>query len=420
MQNNNQNNSFKNPYPGIRSYNINESHLFFGREKQVNELSEIIKKNHFAAISGASGSGKSSIVKAGLIPKFVREFDNLEYIIFRPGNSPLKNLGEELMKFFINNGIERKIVKKEIVELNKNPNALEKIFDTFDVKQQFLIYIDQFEEIFRYRENEFLRNTEETSDLFIQNILNATKSKKINVYFVFSLRSDFLSDCTVFTGLPEMINNGHYLLPELTIQQKEAIIKKPAEQAGAEISNELFTELRKHIQEESISLPVIQHALMRTWDYWIYNSLSESKIDIEQYEATGTVHNALSVHAEYIYNSLKNDQKKLVEKIFRALTFGGREDRNIRSPKKLSQLVKITGAREAEIIEVVDKFRAEGSSFLMPNENVQLKPETVIDISHESIMLVWKRLSEWVEYESKSAQIYLRLSRYQSVQADTS
>ena len=411
MQDNNQNSSFKNPYPGIRSYNISESHLFFGREKQIEELSEIMKKNYFAAISGASGSGKSSIVKAGLIPKFVKEFDNLEYIIFRPGNNPLKNFAEGLTNYFIKTGIERKLAKKEVAYLSKNQNALEKIFATFEIKQKFLIYIDQFEEIFRYRDNEFLNNTEKMSDLFIQNILNATKSNKINVYVLFSLRSDFLSDCTIFKGLPEMINKGHYLLPELTIQQKEDLIRKPAEQAGAVISEDLFVEIRKHIQEDTIGLPVIQHALMRTWDYWLYNSPLDSKIDIEQYQAIGTVHNALSVHAERIFNSLKDKQKKLAEKIFRALTYGGRDDRSIRSPKKLSQLVKITGAREMEIIEIVDKFRAEGSSFLMPNENVRLKSETVIDISHESIMHVWKRLSEWVDYESKSAQIYMRLSR---------
>ena len=410
MPSNPKNKYVKNPYPGIRSFNVDESHLFFGREKQIKEISETIKVNHFAAISGASGSGKSSIVKAGLIPLFLKEFDNLEYIIFRPGNSPLKNLANEFIHYFVNLGLERKIVKKEVTELYRNPNALEQIFTAFSIKNKFLIYIDQFEEIFRYRDNEFITNTEESSDIFIQNILNATKSTKIDVFVVFSLRSDFLSDCTVFPGLPDMINKGHYLLPNLTESQKVDLIKKPAEKAGAVISEELLEEIKKHIREEAISLPVIQHTLMRTWDYWLYNSLSETAIDIEQYQAIGTVHNALSVHAENIFNSLNDTQKILVEKIFRALTYGG-DERSTRNPQKLSQLVKITGAREMEIIEVIDKFRAEGSSFLMPSEEIQLKSDTVIDISHESIMHVWKRLAEWVEFEAKSAQIYMRLSR---------
>ena len=71
-----------NPYPGIRSFNVNESRLFFGREKQVQDLSNLLKKNHFAAISGASGSGKSSIVKAGVIPSFIEQNENADYIIF--------------------------------------------------------------------------------------------------------------------------------------------------------------------------------------------------------------------------------------------------------------------------------------------------------------------------------------------------
>ncbi|MBN2892928.1 MAG: hypothetical protein JXL97_13760 [Bacteroidales bacterium] len=411
MPTNPQNKFVKNPYPGIRSFNIEESYLFFGREKQVSELSEIIKKNHFAAISGASGSGKSSIVKAGLIPNFLKEYQDLEYIIFRPGNNPLKNLIDKLTEFYVNAGIDRKEVKRQLSELHRNPNAFEDVINAFEVNKKFLIYIDQFEEIFRYRDNDFIRNAEETSEIFIQNIINATKSKKVDVFVVLSLRSDFLSDCTVFTGLPEMINKGHYLLPKLTLQQKEDAIRKPAEQAGAVFSPTLLDQIREDIKKEEVSLPVMQHALMRTWDYWLHNSLSNSAIDKEHYEAIGTVYNALSVHAENIFNSLNDKQKKLVEKIFRALTFGGNDERSTRSPQKLSQLVKICGAREMEIIEVVDKFRAEGSSFLMPSEFVQLKSDTVVDISHESIMHVWHRLSEWVEYETNSAQVYMRLSR---------
>jgi len=102
----------RNPYPGIRSFNVNESNLFYGREKQITDISELIKKHHFVAISGASGSGKSSIVKAGIIPWFLSEHKNANYLIFRPGNNPFKNLSDSLFEIFEKEGYERKDIKK--------------------------------------------------------------------------------------------------------------------------------------------------------------------------------------------------------------------------------------------------------------------------------------------------------------------
>ncbi|MBN2663021.1 MAG: hypothetical protein JXR68_05180 [Bacteroidales bacterium] len=401
----------KNPYPGIRSFNINESELFYGREKQIIDLSNLLKKSHFTAISGASGSGKSSIVKAGIIPWFLNEFENSDYIVFRPGNNPIKNLSEALSLLFIKDGYDRKELKKILTNLNKDENALENIFKEIGKNKTILLYIDQFEEIFRYRSNEQLSKAEELSEIFIQNIINAVESNQVKIYVTFSLRSDFLSECSVFQGLPELINRGHYLLPKMTDEQKEAAITMPAKKAGAKFSDNLLVELRKDIKNQKVSLPVIQHALMRTWENWLLNAPPETPIEIEHYKAIGTVNKALSFHAEDIYNSLNDEQKKLTEKIFRALTFFGDDERGIRSPQKLGDLCDITSAKEMEVIGVVEKFRSEGNSFLMPADNVQLDRNTVIDIAHESIMRVWERLIEWVEKETKSAHLYIRLSK---------
>lgn len=401
----------KNPYPGIRSFNVNESNLFFGRENQIADLSKLLKKNHFAAISGASGSGKSSIVKAGIIPWFLNEFENSEYLIFRPGNNPIKNFTAALSELFQKQGYERKNIKKILSPLHKENDALVEIIKNIGAEKKILLYIDQFEEIFRYRTNEQLLKTEEFSDLFIKNIIKAVSCSEINLYVTFSLRSDFLSECSIFSGLPELINKGHYLLPSMTDYDKEQAITMPAKKAGASFNSELIDQIRIDIKTENVSLPVLQHALMRTWDSWLLNAPPDSSIDLEHYNSIGTVNKALSFHAEDIFNSLNEDQKKLTEKIFRALTFLGDDERGIRSPQKLGDLCDIASAKEMEVIEVVNKFRAEGNSFLMPPSKVQLDRNTIIDIAHESIMRVWERLIEWVDKETKSAHLYIRLSK---------
>ncbi len=411
MSNNFQKKQINNPYPGIRSFNVDENDLFFGREEQILDLANLLQKNHFSAISGASGSGKSSIVKAGIIPWFERNFENSDYIIFRPGNNPIKNLSNSLALFFQKQGLDRKLVKKSLLSLHKDTNALTKILEEFSTGKPMLIYIDQFEEIFRYRTNELNSNSEELSNYFIQNLISSITAENSNVYLIFSLRSDFLSECSVFTGLPELINKGHYLLPAMTDEQKEAAITMPAKKAGATFSDELMKILRTDIQTHKIKLPVLQHALMRTWDNWLLNSPPGAPIDVNNYVAIGTVDKALSYHAEDIYNSLTEEQKKLTEKIFMALTFLGDDERGIRSPQKLGDLCDITSAKEMEIIEVVDKFRAEGNSFLLPHSSEALTRNTIIDISHESIMSLWERLVEWVEKETQSAHLYVRLSK---------
>jgi WD40 repeat protein len=198
----------------------------------------------------------------------------------------------------------------------------------------------------------------------------------------------------------------------MTLTEKEEAVIGPAKYAGAEISDELRALLRKHIVDYEISLPVLQHALMRTWDYWLINAEANQPVDIEHYKAIGTVTDALSVHAEQIYGSLPNNELKLVtEKLFKSLTHLGEDNRGTRRPARLDEICKITGTHEEDVITVINEFRAEGNSFLMPVHTQRLDSHSVIDISHESIMRVWKRLVGWVLTETESAQLYLRLAK---------
>lgn len=96
-----------NPYPGIRSFEINESHLFFGRDEQIKKLHRILNENHFIAITGASGSGKSSIVKAGLLPKLKQNCKNWAYQVFHPGNDPIGNFSKVIFDTFKLKGINK-------------------------------------------------------------------------------------------------------------------------------------------------------------------------------------------------------------------------------------------------------------------------------------------------------------------------
>lgn len=416
--------SYFNPFPGLRAFEEEEDILFFGREKQVDELLTKLRTVRFLAVIGSSGSGKSSLVKSGLIPALHSGFmsgagSDWRICSFRPGSNPIGNLAAALSE----NGIlyndldaEQKSTFTAINEatLRRSNLGLLEVFKQSHLssKSNLLILVDQFEELFRFsRFEKEAGEGKRDSAAFINLLLKAVEEKTFPVYVVFTMRSDFLGDCTEFRGLPEAINKGQYLVPRMTREERREAITGPVAVGGAQISQRLLNQLLNDVGDNPDQLPILQHALMRTWEVWYKKPGSENKeIDIDDYEETGTMREALSQHAEEAYQELDTARKKQIcEVVFKALTDKGSDARGIRRPQTLQSLALLANAPVDEVAEVIEVFRKKGRTFLMPPAGIPLSPASIIDISHESIMRVWNRLMAWVEEENQSAQIYLRL-----------
>ena len=157
-------------------------------------------------------------------------------------------------------------------------------------------------------------------------------------------------------------------------------------------------------------LPVLQHALMRAWDHWERSDPDGRPIELSDLEAIGGMAEALSRHADEAFASLASERdRKIAERLFKCLTERGPDNREIRRPTPLARLAAIASAEPDEVIAVIDAFRAPGRSFLMPPHGVPLEGDSVIDISHESLIRQWGRLRTWVEEEAESGATYLRL-----------
>jgi len=154
----------------------------------------------------------------------------------------------------------------------------------------------------------------------------------------------------------------------------------------------------------------MQHALMRTWDYWTENREEGESIDLRHYVAIGKIDEALSQHANEAYAELNKKEREVCEIIFKRLTEKGRDNYGIRRAVKVRELARVGNVGESDVINVVEKFRQPGRSLLMPPSTVPLRSDTIVEISHESLMRIWDRLKGWVDEESESAQMYLRLS----------
>jgi hypothetical protein len=399
-----------NPFPGIRSYEIGEEELFFGRENQVAELVSRLSRTRFLAIVGASGCGKSSLIRAGLIPELTvrRQAEtgtSWELHIMKPGDDPVGNLAVA-----IGGSIQK---SWEILPaIRKNPSSLATYLDHSGEKKHHLLFLDQFEELFRFRNRKSGDGASYEVELFIRMVLGLYKQQEIPVYVVLSMRTDFLDHCTEFRELSECINAGHYLVPRMNAAERRLAITGPVRYKGARIADDLVDRILSEIGDDPDQLPIMQHALMRTWNYWTLNRIGDQPVSMDHYESVGTLSDALSMHLEEVFNELRDQRSKFIaEKIFKALTDAGSDNRGTRRLARLGELCTLSGAREDEVVRVIDAFREPGRAFLMPPNHVRLEPGSVIDISHESIMRVWKRLRQWVDEENNSAQLYLRLSQ---------
>lgn len=410
-------NAFNNPFPGLRPFQKNESNLFFGRENHIKEILRKLETFRFVSIVGNSGSGKSSLVRAGLLPEIEAKTNpSWQICIMRPGKNPVEELCTALFSqdlFGSNNPSEKSQIQSDNLSILQRSTLglVQSVRNFIPNGKNLLILVDQFEEIFRYR-NLTLTDADQPdyANHFVELLLNAVGQKEVPIYVIMTIRSDFLGDCEQFTGLPEAINDGQFLIPRMNRDELQLSITGPIDLVHGKISPQLVYQLLGEVGKSPDQLPVLQHVLMRTWEVWVNEHNPSKPIDVDTYQKTGGMAKALSNHAEEAFSELETDsKKKLAEGIFKTITLKGSDNRGVRRPTSLNKIALITNSTEAEVIEIVNIFRRSDRGFLMPPENVPLNSESVIDISHESLMRVWERLSNWVEAEADSSEIYQRI-----------
>jgi len=275
-----------------------------------------------------------------------------------------------------------------------------------------LIVVDQFEELFRFRQSRQIENSGDEAVAFVKLLLEATQQDDFPIYVVLTMRSDFIGDCMEYPGLPEAVNAGQYLVPRMTRDELRSAISGPVAVGGGEITPRLILRLLNDFGGEHDQLPVLQHALMRSWEHWQAHRQGGQPLDIADYEAIGTIREALSLHAEEAYHEAGTEQhKKVAERIFKALTDTFSDPRGVRRPTSVRELAAICEVPESEAIEIIEIFRRPGRSFLVPPAKVPLDSRSIIDVAHESLMRCWSRLIGWAEEERSSASSYVRLSQ---------
>jgi WD40 repeat protein len=392
-------------YPGLRPFEAADALLFFGRDKQIDELLRRLEDTRFLGVVGLSGSGKSSLVRAGLLPALQRGHlsgagSQWRVAVMRPGGDPLGGLARVLDETLGPREDRLATLRSGSLGLLDAANPGRK------PDENLLLVVDQFEELFRFQDSDHIKAAEAAE--FVDLLLAATRDFEplYRIYVVITLRSDYLGECARFEGLPEALNESQYLVPRMTNEQLREAIEGPAALGGVELNNDLLQELLDKTGDDPDQLPVLQHLLMRMWDIRERDG-AHSRIGAEQYEKVGGWENALNSHAEKVWTDL-GDRQELGKRIFQRLTEKRQAGREVRRPATVFELAHVADVTPDVVKKVVEHFREEGCNFLTSPDQ-SLTDDSVIDMSHESLIRRWKALNDWATEEADSGEWYRRL-----------
>lgn len=397
------------PYPGLRPFEPEEWQIFFGRETMIDEVIARLAQQHLVMIHGASGSGKSSLVRAGVLPKLARQHlrHGMPWLTcaMRPSGGPLWSLATELAR--LEGHAEDLSRISDIMRLfNRRGATLAGVIDSLDALagKRMCILVDQFEELFRYERETSREEAELFVDLLIGALPPAPESDAEtpgpaagNLHVVLTMRSEFLGECARFDGFAEVVNRTQYLVPPLTQPALMRAIQLPARLYGGEVTTELAQRLVADVRGKQDELPLIQHGLMLFWHDAVQSKPSETIVLGSSVLPGGaSLAQLLSDHADRVMQEVAPTaaDRLDVERVFRALTDINAEGQAIRRPQAFAQLATTCGIAPERLRRIIDAFRAEGVSFLTPYFPAAITERTVIDISHEALIRYWRAIAD--------------------------
>ncbi|MEO0843567.1 MAG: CHAT domain-containing protein, partial [Cyanobacteria bacterium J06643_5] len=402
----------KNPYLGLAAFKEEDAANFFGREFFIKQLVLTVNQKPFMAVVGASGSGKSSVVYAGLIPQLKQDKKRDWLIVdFRPGNNPFESLAIGLLQglsklkphpsplLVKERGLEFEtysipLLNKERgqdvnhnrfreleleVELRGGKNSLENFVEPFIIGNQKLhlaIIVDQFEEVFT------LCSDTDSRYLFIDNLLNLTKISGCHI--IITLRADFFAEALSYRPLADALQDAQVNLAAMDEEELRAAIEKPAANYSVGLEEGLSQRLIDAVLSSPSNLPLLEFTLTqlweKQWDGWLTH---------QAYEEIGGVETALANHAEAIYSELIEGDKQRVQQIFVQLV----------QPSEISADIRRLAVRE-EVGDWDLVTRLADSRLVVTNRNQVTGVETV-EIVHEALIKNWRRLQKWMREDGE-------------------
>src|SRR5215207_6214038 len=359
------------PYKGLPFFDESDSDLFFGREVLTAHLTERITdlasdaSTRFLAIVGASGSGKSSLVRAGLVAEL--KSSGWDTYVFTPGADPLKALK---------------------MQLDSNQATAD--------SDCVLLLVDQFEETFTLCRDEAPRVA------FIEKLLEITQDTSRKIIVVIALRADFYSHCAQYPLLRNAVAAEQEYIGQMTTEELRRAIEEPAKRGSWEFEPGLIDVLLQDIgadgmgQPEPGALPLLSHALLATWE-----RRRGKTFTLDGYHASGGVRSAIAETAESVFtDQLNQGQQELARDVFLRLTELGEGTEDTRRRAALNELVRQSD--EATELRAVLNTLAEARLITLNEDSAE--------VAHEALIREWQRLHEWLTQDRDGLRLHRHLT----------
>lgn len=369
------------PYKGLQFFDETDANWFFGRETLTNRLAAQIEPSNghcFLAVVGASGSGKSSIVRAGLIPALRQKFADLPIYVLTPTSHPLHTLAARL-----SNGD----VSPLIDDMIRDPNSLNRhIAGILPVNTaRLLLVVDQFEELFTQCHDKIERQA------FVDNLMAAVSETAV---VVITLRADFYTHCGMYASLREALETRQVYIGSMTPDELRRAVVEPARLGDWTFEPGLVDLMLQEVTNEPGALPLLSHALLETWQRRRGHMLT-----LSGYNEAGGVRGAIARTAERVMQQMTPDQRAIARNIFLRLTELGSATQETRRRARLSELTE--GPENTTVSQVLQT---------LVDARLVIAGKESAEVAHEALIREWPMLRDWLEKDQDGLRIHRHLT----------
>jgi WD40 repeat protein/ABC-type branched-subunit amino acid transport system substrate-binding protein/DNA-binding SARP family transcriptional activator len=380
------------PYQGLHCFEESDADRFFGRERLTAGLLGRLGTHSFLTVIGASGSGKSSLLRAGLVPALSRGTQPIsdrssDVYLLTPTARPLEALVSSLVP-----STDSAAQAALLADLSRDPHGLRRFLSHLDgTTTRKVLVVDQFEEIFTLCNEGFER------EAFVDNLLGASDAPGAPLCVVIALRADFYAHCAEHERLRECVAQHQEYVGPMDASELRRAIERPADKRGCTLEPGLTDLLLRDVGEEPGALPLLSHVLLETWQ-----RRRGRRMTLAGYAAAGGLHGAIAQTAESVFSQrLTLDQQPIARRIFVDLTELGEGTQDTRGRLAIAELARSPAEQQA--IPTVLHVLADARLVTLHEESVE--------VAHEALIRAWPRLREWLNADRQAVRVRRQLLR---------
>ncbi|KYC40813.1 hypothetical protein WA1_24630 [Scytonema hofmannii PCC 7110] len=395
------------PYKGLKKFEPEDKDLFFGRDQFLQGLVDELEQTNLVLLLGASGSGKSSVVRAGLIPWLSQKHGTrLVNLIFTPDQDPFESLYASLLS-------KNTQQKAQIAREAKADTLTQVVTRLKQADDYWFILIDQFEEL-------FTTSHSEKRDRFIASLVQIAKANVLKVKIMATMRADFLDKLSPYPALVKATNKHRPLIAEMQSDELRLAIEQPAAHHGVVFETGLVEEIIKDVQGQAGYLPLLQYTLNLLWETEVKTgSINDRTLNSSTYRKLGGVRGALQQRVDKIYEDLPAQEKIATQRIFLKLVdIGGDEDSGIEWKPVRRRALRSEFSVELEQDVLVKLI----NNNLLVSDRPKQSQQSTVEIAHETLLTSWTTLNNWIKTNRQAIALRNRLNddvaRWQASKAE--